>query len=339
MFKMSSGPATRKGPELFLSLTAGFNPTFAFEAPHPAPEHRDCESSSSIALLVVEVRTCFNLAKALAPASETETDTEAAHTLDPLSPADNPDVRKDIIAVEDESHIDPPAAPTTGVDDLNLLITTYPTSMQQLSADQTTKLVALGHATTLAAYNADAQRDYAAAVANLDGLHMFAKDFDLDAELEVAFEDYDDIEASDAERIGTPMPELSLVVLVSSEDSSPRLWHQPDDQGVFTTWRTAVAVSSAPSSQCMMSKYWTSKTPVTSRSRLLSSASILSQETVTTPRPSPWRGSDTAAERTSSEHADPVVDVPYAIDGSHPAASVTAGSLIPSLSTPRSGLP
>lgn len=37
VFKMLSGPATRKGPELFLSSTAGFNPTFAFEAPHPAP--------------------------------------------------------------------------------------------------------------------------------------------------------------------------------------------------------------------------------------------------------------------------------------------------------------
>lgn len=189
----------------------------------------------------MEVPACSNFAKALALASETGTETETAHALDPLSTADNPGVRKDVTTVEDESHIDPPAASTTGVDDFNLLVTAYyniyAAALGRPNDTLTPKLVALGHAAALAAYNADAQRDYAAAVANLDSLHMSAEDFDLDAELEAAFEDYDDIEASDAERIGTPTSELSLVALVSSEDSSPRLWHESDDQGVFITWK------------------------------------------------------------------------------------------------------
>jgi hypothetical protein len=97
----------------------------------------------------------------------------------------------------------------------------------------TPKLIALGQATALAAYNAEAERSYAQAKANLNSVHLSIEDFDLDSDLGVTF--MDETEVSDDDQIASQSSELSLASSVSGEDSSKvssdQVWPlQEDDQ-------------------------------------------------------------------------------------------------------------
>lgn len=127
------------------------------------------------------------------------------------------------------------------VDGLEFLAITYPhlyaAALGRPRDTLTSKLVVLGRGTAVAAYNEEAQRSYAHAKSELDGLHMSIENFDLESESEQTFEDED--VASDDERIDTPSSELSLASSVSGEESSKissdLVWPQREDDQISLT--------------------------------------------------------------------------------------------------------
>jgi len=152
-----------------------------------------------------------------------------------------PQSLEDLQSDEPTSISDSTVSSAAQVDGMKFLAMTYPSiytaALGRPKDTLTPKTVALGRATALAAYNEEAQRSYARAKTNLEGLHMSMEDFDFDSELNEGFEG--GTEASDDERIDTPSSELSLVSLLSSNDSiensSNQVWSQQEHRRVFVT--------------------------------------------------------------------------------------------------------
>ncbi|KAF3043559.1 hypothetical protein E8E11_007210 [Didymella keratinophila] len=307
MFKKPAASILREEPAPSLFFTAGFNPTFAFEAPRPLPQ---LTAATSEAIPGLDERTRFDLATAVwASASYTE----PSSTDNLLMTVEAPQSLEDLQSDEPISISDSTVSSAAQVDGLEFLAITY------------SNIYTAALTTALAAYSEEAPRNYIRAKANLEGPHMSMEDFDLDSKLDEAFEG--ETEASDDERIDTSSFELSLASLLSgndsSENSSNQISSQQEHHRVFVTCKDGrcCAVDNTEFSYDV-------EEPNERDSAFESMSSptgyqIFLLEGINDPPGLYLEGSDASGEQINSQGEGAAVQAPFATDNSRFAAPTT----------------
>lgn len=318
MFRMPGIPDHRDEPTPTLCSTVGFNPTFSFDARQHLLQ---LAAATFESIIGSDEQTRFDLATAVwASASYTE----SSSTDNSLLTVEEPETFEGATTDEDIWMSESAICSTTPINGFVLLATAYP-DIHTVAFGRprdviTPKLIALGQATALAAYNAEAERSYAQAKADLNGVHLSIEDFDLDSDLGVTF--MDETEVSDDDQIASPSSELSLASSVSGEDSSDQVWPLQEDDQIFLTCengccRVVGAIESSshvkvPKEQD--SDYESISSP-TKRHLLLEGDSG--------PPEILLRSSDNSGEQSTSQGVGASVQAPLATDDSRFAAPAT----------------